>query len=135
MGVRRYKDLAAWQLARELERRVFAFTAIQPAVKDFDFCRQIRRSSSSAARNIAEGFGRYYPAEFARFTGTALGSLNETTDHLDAGLESKYLEPELHAELVTLANRAIGASVNLVKYLDSCQLTKPRRIRSKKSAI
>jgi four helix bundle protein len=120
MGVRRYQDLAAWQLARELERGVFAFTAKGSMTKDFEYCRQIRKSSSSAPRNIAEGFGRYYPREFARFTRVALGSLNETKDHLDAGLEQSYLGQALHEELQTLANRAIGASVKLVKYLDSC---------------
>ena len=69
---------------------------------------------------IPDRLGRYYPREFARFTRVALGSLNETKDHLDAGLEQKYLEQSLHDELVTLADRAIGACVNLVKYLDSC---------------
>ena len=51
----------------------------------------------------------------------ALGSLNETRDHLSAGLEQKYVTKELHDELRTLADRAIGASVNLTKYLDGCK--------------
>ena len=87
MGARRYEDLAAWQLVRELERSVFAFTATSPAAKDFEYCRQIRRSASSAPRNIAEGFGRFLPGDFARFIRTARGSLEETQDHLDAGRE------------------------------------------------
>jgi four helix bundle protein len=119
--VRRYQDLVAWQLARELERRVFAITSTVPVTKDFEYCRQIRKSSSSAPRNIAEGFGRYYPREFARFMRVALGSLNETKDHLDAGLEQNYVTQPIHDELVTLADRAIGASVNLVKYLVACK--------------
>jgi hypothetical protein len=53
----------------------------------------------------------------------ALGSLNETRDHLSAGLEQKYLTKELHDELRTLADRAIGASVNLTKYLESVKKT------------
>jgi hypothetical protein len=44
MAVSRYEDLVVWQLARELEREVFAFTATAAASKDFDYCRQIRRS-------------------------------------------------------------------------------------------
>ena len=123
MGVRRYEDLAAWQLARELERRVYAFTAMEPARKDFEYCRQIRKSSSSAPRNIAEGFGRYLPGDFSKFMRNALGSLNETQDHLSAGLEQRYLPRELHDELRTLADRAIGASVNLTKYLEKVKKT------------
>jgi four helix bundle protein len=121
MVVRRFEDLVAWLLARELERRVYAFTETQPAVRDLDYCRQIRRSSSSAARNISEGFGRYLPGDFSKFLRNALGSLNETKDHLDAGLERRYLTRELHGELRTIANRASGSSVNLVKYLDGCK--------------
>ena len=116
MGVRRYEDLVAWQLARELERRVLAFTANTAASKDFDYCRQIRRSSSSAPRNIAEGFGRYWPAEFARFIRIARGSLNETKDHLDAGLEQRYVPNAEHGDMKKLADRALGACTRLAQY-------------------
>jgi four helix bundle protein len=87
MIARRYQDLAAWQLARELERRVMAFTALPPVSRDVDFCRQIRGSAFSAPRNIAEGFGRFLPGDFAKFVRTARGSLLETQDHLDAARE------------------------------------------------
>ena len=121
MVARRFEELECWQLARELERRVFAFTDKPPASGDFEYCHQIRKSSSSAPPNIAEGFGRYYPGDFARFIRNALGSLNETRDHLGAGFEKRYLTEDLYLELKTLANRAIGASVNLVKYLEGCK--------------
>jgi len=131
MVARRFEDLECWQLARELERHVFAFTDKPPASNNFEYCRQIRKSSSSAALNMAEGFGRYYPGEFARFMRNALGSLNETRDHLGAGLDKQYLTEDLYLELKTLTNRAIGASVNLVKYLEGCKNTwraqRPRR--------
>jgi four helix bundle protein len=118
MGARRYQDLVAWQLARELERSVFAFTATSPAAKDFEYCRQIRRSASSAPRNIAEGFGRFLPGDFARFIRTARGSLEETQDHLDAGRERGYMTVEAHAEMRRLAHRALGASTRFILYLD-----------------
>ena len=134
MVARRFEDLECWQLARELERRVFALTDKPPAANDFEYCRQIRKSSSSAPPNMAEGFGRYYPGEFARFMRNALGSLNETRDHLGAGFEKSYLSEDLYRELKTLTNRAIGASVNLAKYLDGCKGTwrtpRPRRTRT-----
>jgi four helix bundle protein len=136
MVATRFEELDCWQLARELERRVFAFTSKPPASKDLDYCRQIRKSSSSAPPNIAEGFGRYYPGDFARFTRNALGSLNETRDHLGAGFEKQYLTEDVYRELKTLANRAIGASVNLVKYLDACKerWDRERRARNKRGA-
>ena len=132
MVARRFEELECWQLARELERQVFAFTATPPASNDVEYCRQIRKSSSSAPPNIAEGFGRYYPGDFARFTRNALGSLNETRDHLGAGLDKQYLTEELHRELEILVNRAIGASVGLVKYLDECKERWERERRTRR---
>jgi four helix bundle protein len=118
VGFRRCQDIVAWQLARELERRIFAFTANWPSAGDFDYCCQIRNSGASAPRNICEGFGRFLPADFARFVRIAHGSLEETKDHLDAGLERKYLSEEEHREMCSLAHRALGASTRLIVYLD-----------------
>ncbi len=128
MVARRYEDLECWKLAKELERRVYAFTATPPASRDPEYCRQIRNSSSSSPRNMAEGFGRFLPGDFAKFMRNALGSLNETRDHLGAGLEQQYLT---HVELRTLADRAIGASVRLTDYLESVKKTWNRRRGSK----
>jgi len=48
VGVRRFEDLIAWQLADELHREVLAFTATPPAANDRDFCNQIRSATRSA---------------------------------------------------------------------------------------
>ena len=65
-SARRYEDLVCWQLADELEEVVFELTAAGPVSKDFKFRDQIRDSSSSATRNMAEGFGRYWPLGFKK---------------------------------------------------------------------
>jgi four helix bundle protein len=118
-GVRRHEDIVAWQLAKELERRVWTFTASPPANRNVAFCQQIRSSSSSAPSNIAEGFGRFWPLEFAHKLRIAIGELRETQNHLDTAQAERYLSSVKYDELRTLANRAIGAAVNLVKYLES----------------
>src|ERR1043166_4624616 len=100
---------------------------VQGSWTDFEYCRQIRKSSSSAPRNMAEGFGRFLPGDFARFMRIALGSLNETRDHLRAGDEQGYLNTTEYQELRTLADRAIGASVRLTDYLEGAKKTWPRR--------
>ena len=48
MGVRRFEELIAWQLAAELRDRVVALTATEGVARDFTFCDQIRRASGSA---------------------------------------------------------------------------------------
>jgi four helix bundle protein len=118
MAVRRFQELVVWQVARELERKVFAFTDKPSVLRDRSFCDQIRRSSSSAPRNIAEGFGRFWPGEFSHKLHIAVGELEETQDHLEKGLERKYLAADEHLEMFALADRAIGAAVKFIEYLD-----------------
>ena len=117
--IRRHQDIVAWQLAKELERRVWTFTNSPPACHDASFCRQIRDSSSAAPSNIAEGFGRFWPLAFAEKLRIAISELRETQNHLDKALHQKYLSQCLYEDLFKLADRAIGAAVNLAKYLES----------------
>ena len=125
-GVRRYEDLVAWQLSYELQREVFALTANGPAARDFKFRDQIRDSSASASRNIAEGFARFRPAEFARFLEIARGSLTETHHHLRDGRDRGYFTDADHARLALLAGRAAIATTRLLRYLRSGRTKNPK---------
>jgi four helix bundle protein len=123
MGVRDFRDLVAWQLADELRREVSAFTAKEPVCRDFKFCIQIRDASSSACRNTSEGWGRFRPAENARFLEFAHASLCEVQDGLIEARQKKYIDQELHDRLWTLTRRALGANTNYMKYLHRCAST------------
>ena len=120
MIARHYRELECWQLSNELKNRIYAFLATGPVADDFDFCKQIRGSARGATRTIAEGFGRFRPADFARYLEFARGSLMETQNHLDDALDSGYLSESTHKELFALANRAIGATSGLHRYLKTC---------------
>ncbi len=121
MGVRRVEDLVVWQLAFDLQREVFAFTAIGAAWRDVKFREQIRDASASATRNTAEGFGRFRPKEFARFLEIAHGSLDETKDGLHIG-HSRALSLGLRTRPPDLLARqtALAANAALGQYLRSC---------------
>ena len=116
-GVSRYEDLIAWHLAHELQREV---TATGPASRDFRFRDQIRDSSSSVTRNIAEGFGRYRPGEFARFLDIARGSLTETHNSLRDGHDRGYFTAVDTDRMQLLAGRAAKAITGLIRYLRAC---------------
>jgi len=120
VGARRVEDLVAWQLAYQLQREVLAFTAVGPAAADRKFCDQIRDSARSAARNTAEGFGRFSPREFARFLRIAAGSLLETTHHLRDGRDCGYLIAGEEERIRRLALRALKANIGLQRYLRRC---------------
>src|SRR5262245_5653257 len=98
MRITRIDELVAWQLAKQLERRVFAFTERARAARDGEFCRQIRKSSSSAPANMAEGFGRFWPGEFAHKLRIAIGELHETQDRLEDALDRQYINDDEHLE-------------------------------------
>jgi four helix bundle protein len=124
-AAQRYEDLVCWQLADELRREVFALTATGQASKDFKFRDQIRDSASSPCRDIAEGFGRYWPADFSRFLNFARASLMETHDSARDGHLRGYFSLADCERLQRLAGRAGKATTGLIRYLDSCR-DKPR---------
>ena len=126
-GVKRYQDLVCWRLAYELQREVWAITATGAVVRDFKFRDQIRDAAASAPRNIAEGFGRYRPAEFARFLEIARGSLTETHNHLRDGRERGYFTAHDHSRLALLTGRTAIATTRLIRYLRSTKSPGARR--------
>ena len=115
MHVDDFRDLVAWQLSHELKCEVFAFTSTGAASRDFRYRDDIRGSSASAPANIAEGFGRFRPLEFARFLGIAKGSLQETRNHLIDGRDRGYLEDRLCSRLTNLSRAAERTTANLLR--------------------
>jgi four helix bundle protein len=114
MGVRDFRDLICWQLSYELKCEVLAFIQKGAVSKDFKYCDQIRDASASAPRNVAEGFGRFTPGEFAQYLKWARASLMETQNHLIDGRDRGYLEPNGYARLMNLARAALKATTNLM---------------------
>ena len=106
-GARAYTELDAWKLANQLKLGVYALIrAGEVQQRDFEFRDQIRNAAASAPRNIAEGFGRYVPRDFAQYLRIANGSLMETTNHLHDGVDRGYFKPE-QSPIVILAKRLL----------------------------
>ena len=119
MGLRRFEDLIGWQLAFQLQEEVFTLTTKGPATRDPKYCGQIQESSRSAARNTAEGFGRYRPKEFQFFLRIAAASLHETKNHLFDGLRRGYHSQSDHERRRRLCLRGIKANSHLQRYLET----------------
>lgn len=77
-----YKELVAWQKAKELAKEVYQLTANFPESERYGLTGQIRRAAVSIPSNIAEGQGRLTKGEFRHFLGIARGSLYELETQL-----------------------------------------------------
>ncbi len=127
MAARRFDELLAWQLANELKQRVYALVDASTARDDRKFCDQIKDSAASAPRNLAEGFACFRHPEFARYTRVAKASLVETQNHLRDGVDRGHWSPQQSRPLEDLADRAVGACVRLLAYLESDHRAAHRR--------
>lgn len=81
--LRDFKDLHAWQHARELRRMVYELVRRFPSEEKYALVAQLRRALTSITANIAEGFGRYSYQENIQFCRVARGSAFEVRDHVE----------------------------------------------------
>jgi four helix bundle protein len=115
----RFEDLLTWRLLYELSLEVWKFTGEQSVRQNFKYCDQIRDSSDSAHRNVAEGFGRYNPTEFARFLDISRGSAEETRALLKTAHAKHFLSDEQFTALKRVAVRGLQALAKLQRYVRS----------------
>src|SRR5688500_14424776 len=101
----RIEDLVAWQLANEIKDSVFDLLARTPAGRDLRFAGQVTDAATSIASNIAEGFYRYNPAEFANFLRYARASVAELLTRLPDGAKRGYYTASDIDALMTLLSR------------------------------
>jgi four helix bundle protein len=89
MKIERFEEIKAWQLARELSRKVYALTNKGRFVRDFRLKGQIQGAAGSIMNNIAEGFDSETTAEFLRFLRYAKRSCSEVQSELYIALDQK----------------------------------------------
>ena len=95
-----YRNLILWQKAQALTLRIIEIVSRlprQPAAQVI--ARQVVRSSSSIAANIAEGHGRFSIPAHRNHLSIAKGSACETDSWLDLMRGAGYIEPDVEREL------------------------------------
>ncbi|MEP1487347.1 MAG: four helix bundle protein [Algibacter sp.] len=92
-----YRDLIVWQKSMDVVTLVYKLTKQFPADEKFGLTSQIKKSSVSVPSNIAEGYGRNYTKDYARFLQIARGSLYEMQTQFQIVVNLKFInEIELH---------------------------------------
>lgn len=116
--IRSYRDLSAWQHARELALAVYRETQSFPSDERFGLTSQIRRSAVSVPSNIAEGYGRGRAADYARFLRVARGSLFELETQAQLGLDLGYFTSDSHAKIQSLINESARPLSGLIRRIE-----------------
>lgn len=115
-GFKRFEELHAWQIGRELTRDVYALTRQESFARDFALRDQIRRACISITSNIAEGHERPTPRDTARFLHIAKASCAEVRSQLYVALDEQYLTDDQFERLTTLCRRIGAALAALIRH-------------------
>src|SRR5947199_8222347 len=89
-----YKNLRAWQLARDLAVLSKSVITRLPREERYALSDQWRRAVYSVALNIAEGASRRGVKDFRKHLDIARGSLHEVEAIIKLVLALEYLRPE-----------------------------------------
>jgi four helix bundle protein len=115
--IEKFEDIAAWQKAREMTRRVYRCSKRGEFSRDFSLRDQIRRSSTSVMANIAEGYERDGNKEFLQFLSQAKGSCGEVRSHLYVALDQEYVDQEEYDAIRGVAIEISRMISGLMAYL------------------
>ena len=117
MKIERFEDIEAWQLARELTRKVYRLTKKPGFAKDYGLKRQVQNAAGSSMHNIAEGFDSEMNAEFIRFLRYAKRSCTEVQSELYVALDEEYISPNEFKDVYDQARQTRAAVRGFINYL------------------
>ncbi len=127
MRIERFEDIEAWQLARELTRKVYGLTKKAMFARDFGLRRQIQDSAGSSMHNIAEGFDSETNREFVRFLRYAKRSCTEVQSELYVALDQQYITEAEFQDVNDHAGRTRAAIRGFIKYLLSYEQCRQKK--------
>lgn len=121
--VRDFEELAIFQKARELSKKIYPVTNREGFKSDYRFVQQIRAAAGSIMDNIAEGFERTGNKEFLNFLYIAKGSCGEVRSQLIRANDIGYLTPEEYEELYSDCRKLSASIMNFIKEIKTSDIT------------
>jgi four helix bundle protein len=117
MKIERFEDIEAWQLSRELARKVYRLTRKGEFARDFGLRGQIQDAGGSSMHNIAEGFDSETNLDFVRFLRYAKRSCTEVQSELYLALDLQYITISEFQDVFDHAARTRSVIRGFIKYL------------------
>ena len=122
-AVKDFEELAIFQKARELSKKIYPVTNKDGFKSDYRFVQQIRAAAGSIMDNIAEGFERGGNKEFLNFLYIAKGSCGEVRSQLIRANDVGYLTGEEYNELYTKCRKRSAGIMNFIKEIKASDIT------------
>ena len=122
-AVKDFEELAIFQKARELSKKIYPVTNKDGFKSDYRFVQQIRAAAGSIMDNIAEGFERGGNKEFLNFLYIAKGSCGEVRSQLIRANDVGYLTDEEYNELYTECRKLSASIMNFIKEIKASDIT------------
>ncbi|OVE74142.1 hypothetical protein BVX94_01415 [bacterium B17] len=113
----RFEDLRAWQLGRELSKRIYALTAGEQFSRDYGLRDQVQRAAVSVMTNVSEGFERGSNKDFVRFLFISRGSVGEVRSLLYVALDQGYIDDKVFKEITAICIESSRVTWGLIKSL------------------
>ena len=125
-----YRNLLLWQKAQDLALEIVRLASKLPNDRTAPIlARQVVRSASSIAANIAEGHGRYTLGAHRNHLSIAKGSVCETDSWLDLLKRAGYLEPKTEERLHEACQELIRMLTAKIVGFERKERSKDKRIR------
>jgi four helix bundle protein len=114
-------EFELYRMARAFRIKVYALTKQLPHDEKYVLGVQMRRAALSVSNNIAEGHGRWFYQDNARFCRFTRGSVEEIIDDLNTCLDERYLPPEIIIPLKQEALLLVRRLNSYIGYLKRSQ--------------
>src|SRR5687768_5149107 len=97
-GVHRFTQFRAWQTCDVFKKAIYKLCESGPLSLDFGRRKQLEEAAAGPPGHIAEGYGRFNPPDFARFTVIARASLMEAQNHQRDAVDKRDITEEVRLE-------------------------------------
>lgn len=90
--IKSFRDLKVYQKLKGLHLKVSGMSLTFPKFEMYELGSQVRRSSNSAAANLAAGWGSRHTNIYLEAINRSMGEDRESQHHLDVAKDKKYLD-------------------------------------------
>lgn len=107
ISIKSVRDLVVYQKLVQLHLDVDKLTMNFPKHELYELGSQVRRSSNAVPAILAEGWNNRHTKVYLEAINRAIGEAQETRHHIGVAFQKQYVEPHLHATLLTRYDECI----------------------------